>query len=188
MTPPEESDWHRSADIDGMRAAFRTLHGQRLHGFTILLLLGDEARARELASSSLAAGMANVLALRHPERAAAWLRADVLRLARTRRSRTRPVERRGLEQIAVSGSVADALGALDVTQRAALISADIERMDLRDVDTVVRRSAAAGARLLADARRRYMAAYKGHADAAGPLAQRIADIAASVGRFGAASR
>jgi DNA-directed RNA polymerase specialized sigma24 family protein len=187
VTPSEESDWDRSADIDGMRAAFRTLHGQRLHGFTILLLLGDEARARELASSSLAAGMANVLALRHPERAAAWLRADVLRLARTRGSR-KPVEWPGLEQTGVSGFVADALGALDVTQRAALISADIERMDLRDVDTVVGRSAAAGARLLADARRRYVAAYKGHADAAGPLAQRIAAIAASVGRFGAASR
>lgn len=174
-------------DVEAMRSAFATLHGARLHGFATLLLLGDAALARELATSSLAAGMADVLALRHPERAAAWLRANLLRRARARRARRR-IDLVGLERMGASGSVADALAALDISQRAALIAADIERIDLRDVDTVVGRSATSGARLLADARRRYGAAFKGPVSGPGPLAQRIAAIAASVGDFGGSPR
>jgi DNA-directed RNA polymerase specialized sigma24 family protein len=183
MTPAQDEAL-RASDVDAMRAAFAALHGARLRGFATLLLLGDARRARELASASLAAGMANVLALRHPERGAAWLRADLLRRARSLRRPSRQADGSGLEPIGVSGSVADALGALDITQRAALIAADIERMDIRDVDTVLGRSPTAGARLLAAARRRYVTAFKGPAGASGPLAQRIAAIAASVGGFG----
>ena len=188
MTLGADTDRSRVEDVEAMRAAFATLHGARLHGFAVLLLLGDAGRARELATSSLAAGMANVLALRHPERAAAWLRADLLRRARAHRPARSRTDRSGLERMAVSGSVADALAALDLTQRAALIAADIERLDIRDVDMVVGRSAAAGARLLADARRRYAAAFKAPAGARGPLAQRIAAIATSVGDFGGPPR
>lgn len=170
-----------------MRTAFAALHGQRLHGFTLLLLLGEEGRAREIASSALVGGMANVLALRHPERAAAWLRADVLRLAR-RGTTHRRVAPEGLSRLGVTSPVGEALAALDMEPRAALIAADVEQLDLRDVDTVVGRSPASGARLLADTRRRYVAAFQGPAEVSGPLAQRIAAIAAAVGRFGPAPR
>src|ERR687895_367576 len=72
MAPPPE----RSPDppVEVVRAAFRELHGRRLHGFALLLTLGDRERAASLASDALAAGQLRVDELRHPERAAAWLR------------------------------------------------------------------------------------------------------------------
>lgn len=175
----------QDAEIDAMRASFATLHGQRLHGFALLLVLGDELRARELAAASVTAGMGNVLALRHPERAAAWLRADVLRRAR----RSRPAASHGgeaLQRLNASGAALDALAALDMTSRAVVIAADVERLEMRDVNTIVARSPSSGARLLSNARRRYVAAFRGPAVADGPLARRIAGIAATVGRFGPA--
>ena len=183
VTQPVDSDARRAVEIEGLRSSFVALHGQRLHGFALLLLLGDEARARELAAASVAAGMENVLALRHPERAAAWLRADLLRRARRRRDGP-PVDGTALRRMGVGAAASDALGALDLASRAAVIAADVERLDLRDVHTIVGRSGAAGARLLANARRRYVAAFEGPAAATGPIARRIAAIAATVGRFG----
>lgn len=175
----------RAAEIDEMRASFAALHGQRLHGFALLLVLGDKERARELAAASLTAGMANVLALRHPERAAAWLRADLLRRA----GRHRSVRSRGddaLQRLNVGAATIEALTALDMRSRAALIAADVEQFDVRDVNTIVARSSSAGGRLLSNARRRYMAAFGGRPTADGPLSRRIAAIAATVLRFGSA--
>ena len=68
-----------------MRDAFRELHGSRLHGFAQLLVLGDRHAAAKLASDALADGAARVDELRHPERAAAWLRRRVVERARVRR-------------------------------------------------------------------------------------------------------
>ena len=70
-----------------VRAAFRDLHGARLYGFALLVTLGDRGRAARLSATALAAGASRLADLRHPERAAAWLRARVLAdAARTVRS------------------------------------------------------------------------------------------------------
>lgn len=183
MTTPHGAEALRAAEIDAMRSSFAMLHGQRLHGFALLLVLGDEVQARELATTSIAAGMAEVLALRHPERAAAWLRADVLRRARRRRS-AGSRDGGALRRLNANGAAVDALAALDLVPRAAVIAADVERLDPRDVNTIVGRSPSSGARLLADARRRYVAAFRGPVMAEGPLARRISAIADTVGRFG----
>ncbi|MEA2650619.1 MAG: hypothetical protein QOI85_340, partial [Chloroflexota bacterium] len=79
-----------------VRAAFRDLHGTRLHGFALLVTLGDHARAARLAGEAIAAGTARTSELRHPERAAAWLRRRVTRNAerRGRRELGNPAEGR----------------------------------------------------------------------------------------------
>src|SRR5690606_20820527 len=89
---PDRSTPHRTATMthaqtaavpapspERLRAAFDELHGSRLHGFALLLTLGDRARAARLAGEALAAAEPRIDALRHPERAAAWLRAHVVR-------------------------------------------------------------------------------------------------------------
>src|SRR5262245_49203152 len=73
-------------DEGALRDAFRELHGRRLHGFALLLTLGDRAEAARLASDALDAGVARVDELRHPERAAAWLRRRVVDRARVSRA------------------------------------------------------------------------------------------------------
>src|ERR1041384_1046480 len=61
----------RPSDEEGMlRAAFREAHGARLHGFALVVTLGDEQLAATLAVDALDAGVRHADALRHPERAA----------------------------------------------------------------------------------------------------------------------
>jgi [ribosomal protein S5]-alanine N-acetyltransferase len=45
------------ADDDGLRSPFRDLHGPRLHGFALLVALGDRRLAARIAGDALAAGM-----------------------------------------------------------------------------------------------------------------------------------
>ena len=87
-----------------MRAAFRDLHGTRLHGFALLVTLGDRAHAARLTrGDALAAGMAQAAALRHPERAAAWLRPASPASRRTeRRGRSAPPRPGGSPRAALS--------------------------------------------------------------------------------------
>src|SRR6187431_2709085 len=75
-----------NSNPDVLRAAFRELHGRRLHGFALLLTLGDRPGAARLASEALAAGAMRVDELRHPERAAAWLRHRLVDRARVGRA------------------------------------------------------------------------------------------------------
>src|ERR687895_125875 len=107
-------------------AAFRELHGQRLHGFALLVTLGDRARAGRIAAQALAEGAERASHLRHPERAAAWLRARVLGLARkahTGRARSMtPEQRDALDAIGVEPAVADALATLDIRERAVVVA------------------------------------------------------------------
>ena len=84
-SPPDPSP---NSTAEAMRAAFRELHGRRLHGFALLLTLGDRPSAARLASEALADGAMRVEELRHPERAAAWLRHRVVERARVGRART----------------------------------------------------------------------------------------------------
>ena len=67
---------------EALGRAFRDVHGRHLHGFALLLLCGDAPTAAAVTVEALDAGAARVGRLRHPERAAAWLRSRVLQAAR----------------------------------------------------------------------------------------------------------
>lgn len=152
-------------------AAFRELHGRRLHGFALLLTLGDRALAARLSAQALATGAARGGELRHPERAAAWLRARILAALPHRMREPSPADERvALEPLGVDRAVIDGLAALSVRERAALVASEIERLDPRDVEVIVGRSGRRFERLLAGARGRYVRAH-----AAAPLADDTSD-------------
>jgi DNA-directed RNA polymerase specialized sigma24 family protein len=122
------------------RAAFRDLHGSRLHGFALLVTLGDQAVAARLASEAIAEGSARSDELNHPERAAAWLRRHVVRAAGSRMRDspdTAGRRRAALEELDVDAVAFASLAALDVRERAAVAAHTVERLDLRDVATIV---------------------------------------------------
>jgi hypothetical protein len=167
-----------SPPIEVVRAAFRELHGRRLHGFALLLTLGDRAVAARLASSALADGAARVGELRHPERAAAWLRRRVVDGAR--RGRSERADARVLLELGVDERTGDALSALDRLERAGLIASTIERLDRRDVAAIVGRDGAALDRLLSRARRRFIRLHAASAPEdppPGPVVTRVRDLA-----------
>lgn len=184
QSPPDDSRPARPTPASELRDAFRDLHGSRLHGFALLLTLGDRHLAARLAASALAAGAARAGDLTHPERAAAWLRHHVLQ-AVGRRSRSGPqrAERRAaLEALHVDAVAFEALAALGPRERAAVIAATVERLDLRDVATILDLDTGRLERLLRRARTRASAAGSGaigEAGAAdGPIATMIRSIAA----------
>jgi hypothetical protein len=143
-----------------LAAAFRNLHGPRLHGFALLVTLGDQPAAERVAGFSLAAGAEQAAALRHPERAAAWLRARCLRALRSRRwvRGTTPIElrRAALAPLGVGEAVFRGLAALSIDARAALVASDIERFDPIDVETILDAAPAATRHTVAEARNRYL--------------------------------
>jgi DNA-directed RNA polymerase specialized sigma24 family protein len=129
-----------AAPAELRRAAFRDLHGSRLHGFALLVTLGDQALAARLASEAIAEGSAAGDELSHPERAAAWLRRHVVRAARGRlrdSPDTAGRRRAALEELDVDAVAFASLAALDVRERAAVAAHTVERLDLRDVATIV---------------------------------------------------
>lgn len=167
-----------------LRSAFRDLHGSRLHAFALLLTLGDRARAAHLASEAIAAGSDHVPELRHPERAAAWLRARVARAAGSDDRRLGVAERlASLADLHVGPAALAGLSALTRVERAGLIATSIERLDRRDVAVIVGRDGDRLDSLLRRARRRYLDGATATLDALdgppGPIGQRIA---ASVAR------
>ena len=143
-------------DQAALAAAFRDLHGRRLHGFAMLLTL-DPDRAALLAAEALAAGAARADALRHPERGAAWLRARVVGAAR-RAGRPAPRASRTLELLGVDHATAAALASLDVASRAAVIATITEGFDPRDVATIVGVEGRRLARLVERGTERFLAA------------------------------
>jgi hypothetical protein len=168
-TPPGD-DW--------LRAAFHELHGRSLHGFALLLTLGDVDRAAALAGRAIGAGINRVPELRHPERAAAWLRAHVVRGAGRGRGTPRP-RPAALGGLGADAAVVAGLSAIGLLERAALIATAVEHLDERDVAVIVRRDGARLRHLQASARRRYLAAYVQAAPdeaVAGPLAERLNEI------------
>lgn len=173
----------RDADHD-LCAAFRELHGRRLHGFALLLVLGEAPLAARLAADALAAGTMRLDELRHPERAAAWLRARIVRQAGSFRVSAATGDRRlaVLGELGAEPAIVAGLAALTVRERAAFIASSIERLDRRDVATVVDVHGTALDRLLARARHRYAtahAAVASHDDGSGPL---VAALEATVAR------
>ena len=161
-----------------MRSAFRELHGRRLHGFALLLTLGDRAVAARLASDALAAGIASIDELRHPERAAAWLRRHVVDRARV--GRNERADPRVLLELGADGPMVEALAALDRLERAALVASAVERLDRRDVVTIVGRDGSALDRLLRRARGRFIRVHASTATgepAEGPIAAHVHALA-----------
>lgn len=172
-----------AASREAVRAAFNELHGPRLHGFALLLSLGDRPLAAGLTAQALASAAAHIDELRHPERAAAWLRGRVLRSSPRRHREPSPAEERAaLEPLDVDPAVIDGLAALGARARAALVAADVERLDRRDVAAIVGRSGAALENLLRRARHTYLGAWAAAPTPVdgtpGPLVRRIQRLAA----------
>ncbi len=176
------------SETDLLHAAFRDLHAARLHGFALLVTLGDRARAAQVAANAMAAGTPRAAELRHPERAAAWLRRAVLKELRfTRASRhLKSAERHAaLRDIGVAEPAIAALEELTPERRAALVAGIIERFALTDVATILGTNLAGAQRALQGARREYLAAaahwmqeLPSAAVAGGALAERVDQIAA----------
>jgi DNA-directed RNA polymerase specialized sigma24 family protein len=166
-----------------LRVALRDIHAPSLHGFALLLTLGDRHRAAALTAAAFAAADARAEELRHPERAAAWLRAEVTRRAGRRDSPIDVDERlAALGPIGVTAPVLAGLASLDRHERAALVASWVERIDPRDVATIVGRQGDRLETLLRRARSRFL---DGHAAAApdrdavtGPLADAVRSAAA----------
>jgi DNA-directed RNA polymerase specialized sigma24 family protein len=149
----------READL--LQAAFRDLHGARLHGFALLLTIGDRSRAADAATVALAAGAVRAAELRHPERAAAWLRARLLRIVRRTgesRRHSRAERRNVLLELGMPEAMMAGLEGLTLNDRAALVAASVERFAITDVATILGRDAATTRRILQAARQRYLAA------------------------------
>jgi DNA-directed RNA polymerase specialized sigma24 family protein len=137
-----------------LHAAFRDVHRARLVAFAFLFLLGERAATEDAADEALAAAAGKIDRLRHPERAAAWLRRQVVRSSRfTRRLSTDATI--ALERVGVSPASQAGLAALDRLERAALIAQLVEGLDSRDVEAIVNRSPRQLEVLLSRARSKY---------------------------------
>jgi DNA-directed RNA polymerase specialized sigma24 family protein len=173
---------------DDLHEAFWDTHAARLHGFALLLTIGDEPRATSAAVAALQAGAGRADELRHPERAAGWLRHQVI--TELRRSWPTPrltaAERRdALRKMRVAETVISSLEAMSVERRAALVAGVIEGLDAADVATALDTDLASASRTVEGARREYLAAATPVARASGPtpgpLAQRIQEMTAHAG-------
>lgn len=140
--------------------AFTEMHGPSLHGFALLVALGEREAAERAAAGALAAGAEQAATQRHPERAAAWLRARALRALQHESSRTASAEegvrREALAELGVEEAVFHGLAALGTDARAALVASAIERFDPIDIETILGAGPAATRRVIAEARGRYL--------------------------------
>lgn len=171
-------------DADLLRAAFRDLHAARLHGFALILLLGRRREASLLAAATLARHAGDAARLRHPERAAAVLRSELLRRARGLRSaRTQALDEPGawaLAELGIDAATARALSTLDLRGRAALAATEIERFGEADVAVILGCSIPRARQAAAAARSRYLARYvraDGDRPRPGTIAERVGAVA-----------
>lgn len=171
------------------RAAFRNLHGARLYGFALILAMGERQWAAQAAAQALAEGEQRLPELRHPERAAAWLRRRVVKQLQRPRlpASLSAAERfRALSELGVGHATKVGLDALSVSQRAALVASDVERFSPVDVEQILGRRRGASDRLIQSARRRFLAAVAdempGLSEEPGPIAKQVDWEAARVVR------
>lgn len=154
------SEEARRADL--LQAAFRDVHAARLHGFALLVTLGDEATSAAAAAQVMAEAQRRLPEMRHPERSAAWLRARLVSvLQRTKGRAPASSEEHRREALAILGTPAvvyDALATLSVQERIALVAGQIEGLDPLDVATILGRSISDANDLLAAARAAYLSA------------------------------
>jgi DNA-directed RNA polymerase specialized sigma24 family protein len=172
-------------ETDLLREAFGDLHGRRLHGFAVLVALGDGERAERAAALALDAGEEHATALRHPERAAAWLRArvvDSLRRQGIDSSVMDSARRASLADLGVAGPAFDGLAALSPMERAALVASVVEGFEPIDVETILDLAPTAARRITARALERYQLAATpaqsfGIGAPHGSLARRVQEVA-----------
>jgi hypothetical protein len=133
--------YHRAMEDRAQHDAFVALHGERLLGFGLLVTLGDRGLATMLSAEALAAGADRIGQLRHPERAAAWLRARLTKAARGpawgQRRPSDPERREALRALGVEPAAYDALASLDVRGRAAIAASAVEGLTAADVHEIV---------------------------------------------------
>ncbi len=172
-------------DAHALTEDFIELHGDRLLGFAMLVTLGDATLASRLAAEALASGVERMDQLRHPVRAAAWLRARVTRSARLPawgHQRPNEAERRDeLKALGVDPATFDGLSALDVRSRAAVVATSVEGFAAADVHEII-----GSDDRVRRARRDYLQAYLAAAEArhtpppGGDLAARFHAAAAPI--------
>ncbi|MBA3688374.1 MAG: hypothetical protein H0W81_06055 [Chloroflexi bacterium] len=139
--------------------ALHNMHGRRLHGFAILITLGDELAAERATGRALAAGARQATEPGQPKRIAAWLRARTLRdLSRWQRRKSIPtlVRRDVLASLGVDDVIFQALAAMSLRARAVLVASTVERFALTDIETIISSPPTATRRAVADARARYL--------------------------------
>jgi DNA-directed RNA polymerase specialized sigma24 family protein len=167
-------------------AALWDLHGGQLRGFALLLTLGDQPAAAKLAADALAAGAIRAHELKHPRRAAAWLRHSVLRDGKRRRTepnQDKPTRRAALRALGVNDQAHAALSALSTLERAAVLASGVEGLEEPDVAAVVGLDPVRSRRLVRDALRRAISAAMGEPSESGsdgPIVARTREIAARV--------
>ena len=172
-------------DADERHAALWDTHAARLHGFALLLTVGDEPRATAAAVAALEAGEhAAEMPLR--EGAAGWLRREVIsELRRTWPTpNLLPAERRGaLRRMGVTEPLMSSIESISADGRAALVAGAIEGLGMPDVAITLDTDLAGARRAVEEARREYLAAAAQTAapepaPTPGPLAQRIGEMTA----------
>lgn len=172
MTPPDD---------ELLRTAFRDVHATRLNGFALLVALGDRHRAAAATGQALAAGTQRVHELRHPERAAAWLRRRVLQSLRRGSVRNEAAPGlQALRPLGVDAPLLACLSGLSATERAALVASSVERFAPADIEMILDATPAASRRIVAVARARYLAAAASGDRASlgsGPLTERVLLVA-----------
>jgi len=168
-------------------ATLRELHGGQLHGFALLLTLGDQPAAATLAADALAAGSVHADELQHPGRATTWLRHSVLAAAarahRTDPNYDEPTRRVALRALGVNDEAHAALSALGILERAAVVASAVEGLEEPDVATVVGLDPERSRRLVRDALRRAISAGMAEPSKSGPdgpIVARTREIAARV--------
>jgi DNA-directed RNA polymerase specialized sigma24 family protein len=164
---------------------FVELHGDRLLGFAMLVTLGDAALAGRLSAQAMARGVERIDQLRHPVRAAAWLRGSLTKAAeRPAWGHQRPsdTERRDeLKSLGVDPATYDALASLEVRGRAAVVATSVEGFAPADVFEIV-----GSDERVRQARRDFLTAYLAASKTRdveppkGELATRVHDAAAPV--------
>ena len=138
-------------------AAFRDVHRPRLVAFAYLLLLGDRAAAEHAADAAVTAAAEQIDELRHPERAAAWLRHHVVHALKAESAPSAEGEA-DMARIGIGAARVAGLRALNRLERAAVLASVVEGMDPRDVETIVGCGPTALEQLLSRATRTYLAA------------------------------
>ena len=164
---------------------FVELHGDRLLGFALIVTLGDATLAGKLSAEALAGGVDHIEQLRHPVRAAAWLRGAVTKAAghpAWGHRRPSDAERRdALQALGVDAATYDALASLDVRGRAAVAVTAVEGFSPADVFEIVGSDEA-----VRHARRDFLTAYLASSETretappVGDLASRVQSVAAPV--------
>ena len=166
--------------------ALRGLHGPQLHGFALLLTLGDRRAAAELAEDALAAGGGRADELQQPRQAAAWLRHSVLKAAMSRRADPNSDEatrRATLRTLGVDDTALAALSALTILERGAVVASTVEGLEDPDVAVVVGLDAARTGRLVQEGLRRATGAPMPEpplSEPYGPIVARTREVAARV--------